>query len=134
MALMDGLTDLEAFVNTANGSWHSTEALVITEQASGQKIYANSPSLSGVKDSAYSLDIAIGLPLPAVASPPPPTTSVTPTSPTPTSTHPPTTVSSSAKSTQTGTPAQGFAQCGGTGWTGATLWSVWFSHELCTVM
>ncbi|KAF7333798.1 Threonine--tRNA ligase [Mycena venus] len=116
MALMDGLTDLETFVNTANGSWHQTKALTITEQVSGQTIYANSPSLSGVKSSTYTLDIAIGLPLPAVGAPLPSTTSLAPTS-----THPSTTVSSSAKSTQTGSPAQGFAQCGGTGWTGATF-------------
>jgi hypothetical protein len=95
MALMDGLTDLETFVNSADGVWHQTEALTIVNQATGQTIYANSPSLSGVGSGAYSLDIAIGLPVPSLTSSPPSNPS-----------------------------APGFGQCGGQGWTGATSWYV----------
>ncbi|KAJ7605936.1 hypothetical protein B0H17DRAFT_1221870, partial [Mycena rosella] len=43
MALMDGLTDLENFVNTADGVWHQTEALIIVNALTQQTIYANSP-------------------------------------------------------------------------------------------
>jgi hypothetical protein len=69
MALMDGLTDLETFVNSADGVWHQAEALTIVNQATGQTIYANSPALSGVKNSSYILDIGIGLPRSSVTPP-----------------------------------------------------------------